>query len=419
MKLLAIEARQNATYYQSRYRQVVDFGADLFVLNGEGTEDFWPADRYRVAGSKHIDAIIETAKAWHAEERFDGVFAFAEAAVVTVAAVGEALGLPTIGVDAALNSRNKILMRRAHEKGGAAHPDFRFAADVQDALQAAEDFGYPVILKPTLGAGSYYVFRCDDPDELRERFAVAAEGIRDMPWVATAADGIDLGPNGLIVESFLDGHEHLIEALAWDDEVYLGNVVDRVTEEGDTFDDDVHHSPTTLSPEDLAAVHEVVKAGAHAQGIRRSALHAEVRFHQGKPYLLEIAVRVGGGGLDYQARASGGYDPIKAVMDVARGVKPDVRHYTPTGVHVWGNAMICDAGTIKEVVVPQEVEQSDKTLFLKITAKPGTVILRPPDGNSVLGFLLVTGDSYEDVQRTHQEFSDRIQVVFEEPGEAR
>ena len=43
MKLLAIEARQNSFYYLSRYQQIVDFGAELFVLNGIGSDDFWPA----------------------------------------------------------------------------------------------------------------------------------------------------------------------------------------------------------------------------------------------------------------------------------------------------------------------------------------------------------------------------------------
>ncbi|KOX27437.1 carboxylate--amine ligase, partial [Saccharothrix sp. NRRL B-16348] len=108
-------------------------------------------------------------------------------------------------------------------------------------------FGYPVIVKPTLGAGSHFVFRCDDETELTERYEQAARGIQDLFWANSEADGIDLGPNGLLVESFLDGREYLMEAVAWDGEVYLGSVVDRITAEGGTFDDDVHHAPTSMS----------------------------------------------------------------------------------------------------------------------------------------------------------------------------
>lgn len=417
MKLLALEAVQNASYYQSRYRQIEDFGSELFVLNGLGEPEYWPAPRYRIVGSKHVDDIIAAARSWHAEERFDGVLTFSESAVVTVAAVAEALGLPGIGVEAARTSRNKLLMRQAHERAGVPRPRFRFAPDVATALAAAEEFGYPVILKPTLGAASNFVFRVDDPDALTERFAQASEGIARMAWYRMEPDGLDLGPHGLMIESFLDGPEFLTEALAWDGEVYLGSVVDRVTVEGDTFDDDVHHAPTALDPEQLAAVHQVIAAAAAAQGIRRSVMHAEVRFHQGTPHLLEIAARPGGGGLDYFARISAGYSPIEVLIDVASGVRPQVRHYRPTGVHTAGTCLISAPGRIERIDVPAAVTDSDRIFFFKITAKPGDVIRRPPNGNNILGFLCTTGKSFDDAIQAARELAEQIDVQVSDRDE--
>jgi len=410
VKLLGLEATQNSYYYQSRYEQVAGLGAEVYVLNGVGTDDFWPADRYRIAGSTRIDDLIAHAKAWHAEEHFDGLLTFSESAVVAVAAVAEALGLPGIGVEAATASRNKLLMRQAHERFGAAHPDFAFVTSVEEATAAAERFGYPVIIKPTLGAASNYVFRADDAEELADRFERAREGIRDISWYRMEAQGLDLGPHGLIVESFLDGDEYLIEALAWDDEVYLGSVVDRVTVEGDTFDDDVHHAPTALSPAELAAVHEVVEAGARAQGLRRSVMHAEIRYHNGKPHLVEIAVRPGGGGLDHMARLSAGYDPIAAVRDVAAGRKPEVHHYRPTDVHTAAMCLLCGPGRIARVHVPEEVSGEERVFFFKITAQPGDVIRRPPEGNSILGFLGATGESLDDALGLATDLAGRVNV---------
>lgn len=413
MKLLTVETRQYLSYYISRYQQVEAFGVDLYVLNGEGTADFWPAERYRLVGSKKIDEMIAVAKEWHATEHFDGVITFSEAAVIAVAAIADALGLPSIGVEAARNSRNKYLMRQAYQRAGAPIPSFRFVTELDDALAAAAEFGYPVILKPTMGAGSHFVFRVDSPPEMEQRFLQAIEGIKEMFWVVSEADGIDLGPQGLLVESFLDGREYLMEALAWDDEVYLGSVVDRITKEGATFDDDVHHAPTSLSPEDVWKVQRVVRAGAHAQGLRRSVMHAEVRFHRGEPYLLEIAARVGGGGLDMIARITGGYDPIKAVVDIGRGVRPEVDHYHPTGVHITAMCLICDAGIVRHVDVPAEVAESEKTFLLKITARPGDRIRRPPDGNTIFGFLGTTGTSMEDAFATMNDFASKITVTLD------
>jgi biotin carboxylase len=410
VKLLAIEARQNATYYLGRYQQVVGFGADLHVLNGVGAENFWPAPRYRIVGSQKIDDIIEAARAWHAEERFDGILTFSESAVVTVAAVASALELPSVGVDAARTSRNKLLMRQAHERGGVPHPSFRFVLSVEEAIAAAQEYGYPVVLKPTLGAASNFVFRIDSEQEMRERFPAAIEGIRSMSWYVMECEGVDLGPAGLLVESFLDGHEHLFEALVWDDEVYLGSVVDRATAEGKNFDDDVHIAPTRLSDKDMAEIRSVVEAAVRAQGVRRSTLHAEIRYHQGRPHLVEMAIRPGGGALDMVARVTADYCPIRAVMDVARGVKPRVQHYTPTGVYMMGTCLICQAGEVEYVSIPDDIVNSEWTLMAKATATPGTIIKRPPDGNSILGFLVVTGHSYEDVENRLEDYASRIEV---------
>jgi hypothetical protein len=415
MRLLALEARQNATYYQSRYRQIEFRGAELYVLNGEGTDDFWPAERYRIAGSAEIGDLIAAAKAWHAELDFDGVLTFSESAVVAVAAVAEALGLPGVGVEAARTSRNKLLMRQAHERGGAAHPRFRFVEDVEDAVAAGHELGWPVILKPTLGAASNFVFRVDDEAQMRRRHADAVAGIAGMSWVLMEADGLDLGPNGLLVESFLDGHEHLIEAVAWDGEVFLGSIVDRVTVEGATFDDDVHHAPTRLDPAQVAAVHELVTAAARGQGLHRAVLHAEVRFHAGVPHILEIAVRPGGGGLDYMARISAGHCPILALMEVSRGVPPAVTGRTapgfaPTDLHTAAMCLVSPPGRLAALEVPDDVRGSDRLFLLKLTAKPGDLIRRPPDGNTILGFLGAIGASFDDAMGVATELAARIEV---------
>ena len=214
------------------------------------------------------------------------------------------------------------------------------------------------------------------------------EGIGHLADLLADADGMDLGPNGLLVESFLDGKEYLIEGVAWDDEVYLGSVVDRITAEGDTFDDDVHHAPTTLGAEDLAKVHRAVTLAAHAQGLRRSVMHAEVRFHDGEPHLLEIAARVGGGGLETIARLTADHDPIEAMVDVGLGRKPQVRHFQPTGTHITAMCLISDGRRRRGGrPCPTRSANSDKVFLLKITAEPGDKIKRPPDGNTILGFL--------------------------------
>ncbi len=332
--------------------------------------------------------------------------------MIAVARVAEALGLPGISPEAATRSRNKYLMRQAYEREGAPIPRYRLVPTVEEALAAADEFGYPAVLKPTLGAGSHFVFRVDNPQELAEHHAQASAGLPTLFWATSEADGLDLGPNDLLLESFLDGKEYLIEGVAWDGELYLGSVVDRITVEGGTFDDDVHHAPTTLDPVELEKMRVVVAAGARAQGLDRSVMHAEIRYHDGEPHLLEIAARVGGGGLDMIARVTAEHDPIRAAAEIGAGVHPTVRHYRPTGTHITAMCLLSDAGVVDHVDVPDDISTSDRVFLLKITARPGDVIRRPPLGNTILGFLGVTGESLKDAQDLMDDYASRITVTF-------
>ncbi|QTC48373.1 ATP-grasp domain-containing protein (plasmid) [Pantoea ananatis] len=411
MKLLAIEVGQFGSYYNSRYEQVEAYGAELFVLSGVAESDHWKAGRFFISHSMNIDDLVRHAKLLHQDFKFDGVFTFAENSVIATAMIASSLGLPAISVNAAVKSRNKIFMREAHREAGAPHPDFRLTPALDDALQAADELGYPVILKPTLGSASQFVYKVNSEEDLRDVFPRALTGISQMSQFRNEGITDVLGPNTLLVESYLNGREFLIEAFTWDGDTVLGSVVDRVTLEGNAFDDDVHHAPTSLTAEELQQVHQAVHSGALSQGLKRSVMHAEIRFHDGKPYIVEIAARPGGGGLDFMARISSDYCPIKALTDVASGKKPAYEVYTPSGRHTFALCLISSAGVIESISVPAEITADPSTFMLKMTASVGDVIKRPPSGNDIVGFLGVTGDSLAETESKAMLYSQQVTVV--------
>jgi hypothetical protein len=49
--------------------------------------------------------------------------------------------------------------------------------------------------------------------------------------------------------------------------------------------------------------------------------------------------------------------------------------------------------------------------FLKITAQPGDIIRRPPEGNSILGFLGTTGTSFENAMDLMNDYASKIQFT--------
>jgi hypothetical protein len=123
-----------------------------------------------------------------------------------------------------------------------------------------------------------------------------------------------------------------------------------------------------------------------------------------------MAIRPGGGGLDLVARVTADYCPIRAALDVARGVRPQVQHYRPNGVHMLGTCLISDAGELEYAHIPDEIVRSERTLLAEVTARPGDQILRPPDGNSIIGFLVVLGRSFPEVRATLEEFAAKVRI---------
>lgn len=410
MKLLAIEVGQFGNYYNSRYQQIEQYDAELYVLSGRAEEDHWVPGRFFIADSMQIEDLKHLALALHATHHFDGVFTFAENSVIATAVIADALKLPCISSDAAVKSRNKLFMREAHRSAGAPHPEFSLADNLQDALNAAENIGYPVILKPTLGSASQFVYKIDSAEEMKASYPKARDGIITMSQFTNEGITDLLGPNSLLIESYLDGREFLIEAFSWDGETVLGSIVDRVTLEGNAFDDDVHHAPTSLTPEELALVKNAVHAGARAQGLNRSVMHAEIRFHQGLPFIVEIAARPGGGGLDFMSRISANYCPIRAVMSVACGQRPRHSHYSPTGKDTFALCLISGPGTIREITIPEALSHDPAVFMLKLLAEKGTVIRRPPYGNDIIGFLGVSGNSREETEAKALTYSQQIVV---------
>lgn len=410
MKILVVEVVQYGDYFESRYQRIRELGYDVRVLYGIGELDGRDQKLYRVAGSKHIDDIVEAARQWHGKEHFDGVTSLAETSIVATAHVGAALNLGYPSVEAARASRNKYVMRQAHRAGAVPHPRFLLVQTIPDIDRWSG--GFPAIVKPTLGSASAMVFKVDCADELRERVSLVLDQVEDLAIFQLEADGIDLGPNAVLVEQFLTGHEHLIEGYVEEGEAHCGSLVDRITLEGDTFDDDVHHGPSTLDPEAFEDAVLVANAAVRAQGLDRCVTHVEVRFHNGHAFVVEAAARPGGGGLDLMARNSYGYDPLAATAELAvAGHTRQARHNT--GVHTVAACLISEPGTIVGIEGDQTLAQHSDVFFFKLTAAIGSVVKRPPEGNDIAGFLGVSGHDFAETKRLLHELEQQLHITVE------
>jgi biotin carboxylase len=129
-----------------------------------------------------------------------------EPCMILAARLRERLGLPGANVEQTLRFRDKELMKQALDRAGLRTPRHVRAHSVSACWEAAEQLGFPLILKPIAGAGSADTYRVNDADELR---AV-------LPRLLHVPD--------VSVEEFIDGEEYTFDTITVDGRIAYYNI---------------------------------------------------------------------------------------------------------------------------------------------------------------------------------------------------
>lgn len=383
------------------------------VMNNPTWESSF-VDRVITADTTSIEQTISAVHALKADEvePIRGVMTFVEQSVPAAAAVAAELGLPSVSEEAAYLARDKYVMRSAFAQAGLTQARFELARDLDEALEVAGKIGYPLVLKPLIGAGSKYVRRVDNDAELAEHF----KPIRLGAWSGFSHDPLlsrvrEQYGEAVLLEEYVPGTEISIESLVVDGTTHVVAIHDKpLPMEGPYFAEVYFTTPTRL-PQDL--VERVTRSAsiAHqALGITTGATHTEFRItSNGEPYILETGARLGGGAVYQGVLLSTGIDMIDAMLDLATGrevqlVLPSAPR--PTGWYLFfaerAGQLI---GTNLDVVM-----SDDRVSEVMLYGKPGDQLLVPPQASASHGHVVFSADTLEAVDAAFHELQNTISV---------
>jgi ATP-grasp domain len=248
------------------------------------------------------------------------------------AALRDRLGLPGQGSASARAYRDKALMKDLLGAAGLPVAAHRPARTILDVADHAREHGYPVVVKPRNCAGAMDVRIIHHRAQLD---ALAEEGL---------APRIEL-PAHLVVESFVEGHEYIVDGLVCDGRLvyawpsrYVGAPTE-FTRDGRHLGAvmlDVDH-PLRLRLQELARA--VVAA---LPSPRCFPFHLEV-FHTPDDRLVlgEIGARTGGARIDHMCLRVFGIQPNRVMALDQAGCHPelppldDVAHIRRAGLGGW------------------------------------------------------------------------------------
>ena len=140
--------------------------------------------------------VVERVTTWLRGRQVDRVLANWEIVVLTAARLRERLGVPGMTVDAVQGFRDKQLMKDRVAAAGLRVPRAVRVRTVAETRAAAEQIGFPLIVKPIAGAGSADTYRADNAAELDAALA-------RMRHVAEAS-----------CEEFVDGDEYTFDTVS-------------------------------------------------------------------------------------------------------------------------------------------------------------------------------------------------------------
>lgn len=241
----------------------------------------------------------------------DGICSIAsDLATITVNYVAEKLGLSGNSLEATLRSTNKHLMRRAFEAAGDPSPKSILVNEDTDLSKLELD--YPVIVKPTDRSGSRGIYKVECFDELGSAVSAAA------------AAGFE---KKVLIEEFAQGDEYSVECISFCGEHHFLAMTKKYTTGAPHFIETRHLEPAPVNEDVLGHVRNVVFHALDTLGIQNGASHSELKIDEyGNIHLIEIGGRMGGDciGSDL-VRYSTGIDYVRAVIQIACGMEPDLR----------------------------------------------------------------------------------------------
>lgn len=158
------------------------------------------------------DDVIERASAWLRGHAIDRVLTNWEPTVVLAARLRERWGVPGMSVDAVTGFRDKQLMKERVAAAGVRVPRSQRVVKhspeqgLQAMREAAEQVGYPLIVKPIAGAGSADTYACRDAAQFEEVLRKTAH-VRELS-----------------VEEYIEGEEFTYDTICIDGRPVYENV---------------------------------------------------------------------------------------------------------------------------------------------------------------------------------------------------
>src|SRR6266498_3450175 len=293
-----------------------------------------------------------------------------------------------------LAAANKYLQRELLAKAAVPIPRFVLRNLDEDPAAIAQAIVYPCVLKPVRLSASRGVMRADNPRSFVTTHGRLRAILADPETAATCGDRA----RQYLIEEFIPGYEVALEGLVVNRRLHVLAVFDKPDPlDGPFFEETIYVTPSTVPAGLQAAIKDCTERAVRALGIVEGPVHAELRYNERGPWLIELAARPIGGRcsavLKFGEGGSGkGVTLEEIILRHALGLAlPSLqRERLAAGVMM---IPIPGAGTLQEVRGVAEAKAVPLIEDVQITAHRGERLVPFPGGARYPGFIFARGET--------------------------
>lgn len=191
----------------------------------------------------------------------------------------QALGLRTISTQAVTCGLSKDLMKACWIKDGILTPDFRLVRSEAEAKEACENFGLPIILKPSDSSGSQGLRCVYNDHELESALQNAFQYTRS---------------NTILVEQMIEGRHIDANGFFWENVFYGCGFSERFFSEFPFRVPIGGYEPADLEREQEDELNTVFERAARSLGIDHGPVKADFMLSDKGPQMIELSARFHG-----------------------------------------------------------------------------------------------------------------------------
>ena len=327
---------------------------------------------------QHPEHAALAAGTFAREHTLDAVVGVDDDTAVVAAAVAERLRLKGNPVAAAVAARDKHRQRQLLAAANVPVPGFALHRLDQDPRELAKQIVYPCVLKPLRLSASRGVIRADNPAAF-----VAAHA-----RLAAILAGCDAE---FLVEDFIPGYEVALEGLLVNRRLHVLALFDKPDPlDGPFFEETIYVTPSQAPAGLQTSIAQCAERATRALGLMEGPVHAELRYNERGPWLIELAARPIGGRCSAVLRFGDGVTLEEVILRHALGMPiPSLeREAVAAGVMM---IPIPGAGVLQEVRGLVESKAVPLVEDVQITAHPGERLVPFPEGSRYPGFIFARG----------------------------